>query len=153
MKCATTHSHLNGGGVWQSRGLHQWAIDVFDAPRINVGQDPTKTLHRHVEHELVRSGWATDVTIDPAVGLKVYGRKGDLAFQVQTGNISRYTYDLLKFQYLYQKRSIQSGVLAIPTKHAAKEIGSNIANADRVIKELGIFDRIITVPLLVIAFE
>lgn len=153
MNCATTYSHLNGEGVWQGLSLRQWALDIFDAPKIKVGQEPTKTIHTHVENELIRSGWGTDVSIDPGVGLTVYARKRDLAFQVQTGNISRYTYDLLKFQYLYEKRDIQSGALAIPTKPAAQAIGSNIANAERVIKELAIFDRIITIPLLVIAFE
>ena len=79
--------------------------------------------------------------------------KDDLAFQLQTGNMSRAPYDLLKLQYLFQSGKIEAAALALPTKEAAKEIGDNIANAERVIKELQLFDRVITVPILVVAFE
>jgi hypothetical protein len=77
----------------------------------------------------------------------------DLAFQLQTGNMSRAPYDLLKLQYLFQSKKIQAAGIALPTREAAKIIGDNIANAERVIKELELFDRVITVPILVVAFE
>jgi len=79
--------------------------------------------------------------------------KDDLAFQLQTGNMSRAPYDLLKLQYLFQSQKIEAAALALPTKEAAKIIGDNIANAERVIRELQLFDRVITVPILVVAFE
>ena len=41
----------------------------------------------------------------------------------------------------------------MPTLKAAQTIGSNIANVERIWNELNIFDRVITVPMLVIAFE
>ena len=67
--------------------------------------------------------------------------------------MSRAPYDLLKMQYLFQSQRIEAAALALPTKQAAKVFGDNIANAERVINELQLFDRVITVPILVIAFE
>ena len=52
-----------------------------------------------------------------------------------------------------ESERIEAAALALPTKEAAKVIGDNIANAERVIKELELFDRVITVPILVVAFE
>jgi hypothetical protein len=77
----------------------------------------------------------------------------DLAFQIQTGNVSRAFYDLLKMQYLYMQKKIEAAALAVPTKDAANLIASNVAHSERVWGELQLFDRIITVPTLIIAFE
>jgi len=67
--------------------------------------------------------------------------------------MSRAPYDLLKLQYLFQSNRIEVAAIALPTKDAAKVIGDNIANAERVISELELFSRVITVPILVVAFE
>ena len=75
-----------------------------------------------------------------------------MAFQLQTGNISRYAYDLLKIQHLFLTREVECAILAVPTKEAANKLGSNIAHADRICPELNVFDRIVTVPIMVIAF-
>ena len=75
-----------------------------------------------------------DVRIDAESNLTVFARKTDLVFQLQTGNICRYAYDLLKLQHLYAKNEIEGAILAIPTKNAASDIGSNITNEDRVTK-------------------
>ena len=76
----------------------------------------------------------------------------DLAFQLQTGNMSRAPYDLLKLQYLFQSQN-REAASSTADKRCCKIIGDNIANAERVIKELQLFDRVITVPILVVAFE
>jgi hypothetical protein len=85
--------------------------------------------------------------------LTVTGRYRDLAFQIQTGNISRAMYDLLKLQYLYLQEKIEAAALAVPTKTASALIASNVANVDRVWSEVQLFDRVITFPLLIIGFE
>ena len=76
-----------------------------------------------------------------------------MAFQLQTGNMSRAPYDLLKLQYLFQSERIEAAALALPTKAAARTIGDNIANAERIINELELFDRVISVPIIVVAFD
>lgn len=103
--------------------------------------------------ELTNAGWSYGVRIDPNFDLTVTGIYRDLAFQVQTGDISRAMYDLLKLQYLYLQGKIEAAALAVPTKSAASAIASNVSNADRVWGEVQMFDRIITFPLLIVAFE
>ncbi|WP_171136796.1 restriction endonuclease [Ruegeria sp. HKCCC1038] len=153
MKLNSTYSHHNGVDLWHDRDLYEWATDIFEAPKIKVGEVSTTVIRDHVKSELEADGWAFNVRIDAEVDLSVFARKGDLAFQLQTGNISRYAYDLLKLQHLYAKREIESAILAVPTKEAAIKIGSNIANSERIWNELNIFDRFITLPIMLITFE
>ena len=154
MKLAYTYdNHHSAGTQWELRDLKEWLTDVFEAPAVRLEPRCTPEIRKHVETELLNEGWALNVDIDQKHGLKVFAMKEDLAFQLQTGNMSRAPYDLLKLQYLFQSKKIQAAALALPTKAAAKIIGDNIANAERVIKELELFDRVILVPILVIAFE
>ncbi len=153
MKLASTYPHLNGRHVWEERELFDWVTDIFEAPAVKIERRCTAAIREHVETEFLNDGWALNVNLDQGLGLKVFAEKEDLAFQLQTGNMSRAPYDLLKLQYLYQSHRIKGAALALPTKQAAGIIGDNIAHAERVIRELELFDRVINVPILVIAFE
>lgn len=153
MKLAFTYAHHNGDTEWQKRELYDWITDIFEVPSVKLGPRCTGDIRQHISREFQADGWAEDVKIDQELNLTVFSLKDDLAFQLQTGNISRAPYDLLKFQHLHQSKKIEAAALAVPTKHAAAKIGSNIANAERVCKELLVFDRVITVPILLIAFE
>lgn len=153
MKLAFTCVHHNGDTEWQKRDLYDWITDIFEVPAIKVAQRCTGDIRQHVSREFQGEGWAENVKIDQELNLTIFALKDDLAFQLQTGNISRAPYDLLKLQYLHQSKKIEGAALAMPTKSAASKIGSNIANAERVAKELAVFDRVITVPILLIAFE
>ncbi|MGB3795662.1 MAG: BglII/BstYI family type II restriction endonuclease [Alteraurantiacibacter sp.] len=153
MKLAFTHEHHNGGTEWGKRELFEWITDIFEAPAIDVGPGSTTKIRQHVMLEFQNEGWAQDVKIDQGLNLTISAMKDDLAFQLQTGNISRAPYDLLKLQHLYSTERIEAAVLALPTKVAAARIGSNVANAERVCKEMSIFNRVITLPILLIAFE
>lgn len=153
MKLAFVDNHHNGDKIWADNDLWEWVTDVFEAPAINIKPKCTSIIRQHVADEFQNEGWALDVKIDQELGLTVFAMKDELAFQLQTGNISRAPYDLLKLQYLYQSGKIEGAALALPTKECANKIGDNIANFERVVKELRVFDRVITVPILLIAFE
>ena len=154
MKLAFTYDeHYSAGMEWERRGLRKWLTAIFEAPTINITRGCTPHIREHVETEFLNEGWALGVKLDQASGLKVTAEKDGLAFQLQTGNMSRAPYDLLKLQFLFQSGRIRAAALALPTKEAAREIGDNIANAERVIRELELFDRVITVPIFIIAFE
>jgi hypothetical protein len=153
MKLAFTHEHHNAEVEWSSRDMLDWITDIFEAPAISIKPRCTPEIRSHVSTEFRNEGWALDVKIDQELGLTVFAMKDDLAFQLQTGNISRAPYDLLKLQYLYQIGKIEGAALAVPTKASANKIGDNIANFERICKELIVFDRVITVPILLIAFE
>ena len=153
MKLAFTYEHHHGEAEWQKRKMYEWITDIFEAPGIKVGPRSTGDIRQHISREIQSEGWAQDVKIDQELNLTIFALKEDLAFQLQTGNISRAPYDLLKLQHLHQSKKIEAAALALPTKAAAQRIGSNIANAERVAKELVVFDRVITVPIILIAFE
>jgi len=153
MKLAFTNEHHKGEAIWAERELFEWATDIFEAPGIDIKPKCTTIIRQHVANEFQNEGWALDVRIDQQLGLTVFAIKDDLAFQLQTGNMSRAPYDLLKLQYLYTAGKIEAAALALPTKACAQKIGDNIANFERVVKELEVFDRVITVPILLIAFE
>lgn len=153
MKFAGAYSLHNGQAEWERRELSDWLTDIFEAPSIAIGAGCTGSIRAHISNELSARGWASQVRIDPSVDLTVTGRHRDLAFQIQTGNISRAIYDLIKLQYLFQQRKIGAAALAVPTKAAGLLIASNVASVERVWNEVQLFDRIITVPLLIIGFE
>lgn len=153
MKLAAAFSLHNGDKEWERRELYDWLTDLFEAPSIPIVPGCTSRIRAHLRGELTEAGWACNPRIEPAYDLAVTGMYRDLAFQIQTGNISRAIYDLMKLQYLYTQKKIEAAALAVPTKAAAEIIASNVANADRVWSELQLFDRIITVPMLLISFE
>jgi hypothetical protein len=153
VKLDASFSSHGGAEVWSERGLFEWVTDIFVNPSIHVGKASGSVVRKHVEAELSRAGWALDCKINSAFDLTVTAKKTDLAFQVQTGNVSRAAYDLLKLQQLYITGQVEGACLAVPSHSAARTIGSNIANASRIWDEVQLFGRQITVPLLLIAFE
>lgn len=153
MRFVEAFSHHNGHDQWRDRELDEWLTDVFQKPDIIIGPGCTTAVRDHVKQELAGEGWAYDVKIAQNSDLSVFGMKEDLAFHLQTGNISRAAYDLLKLQYLFTSRRVEAAALALPTKAAGLKIGSNIANFERVMGELLLFDRTISIPIFLIAFE
>ena len=93
------------------------------------------------------------VAIDDTIRASVSRMRGEVAIQVQTGNIARAFYDLVKMQTLYIQRRALAAVLILPDQSAAGIIGSNVANMFRVSSELRSYDRVITIPLLCIWFR
>jgi hypothetical protein len=154
MKLAFTYSdHHAAGHEWEKRDLYEWLTDVFEAPSVPIRQGATGQIKDHVTTEFLNEGWAMNAHLDQEVNLTVTAMKDDVAFQLQTGNMSRAPYDLLKMQYLCTSGKIKVAALALPTVKAAKLMGDNIANAERVIRELQLFEKVITVPVLVVAFD
>lgn len=153
MRVDHVYDHHNAVAQWKSRELYDWLSDVFEAPGIKLREGCTVSIRDHVRNEFEKEGWAINVKIDQDLGLSVFAMKDDLAFHLQTGNISRAAYDLLKLQYLYHSGRIEAAALALPTRECASLLGSNIANSNRVTTELELFNRIVTVPIVVVAFN
>jgi hypothetical protein len=154
MKLAFTYlDHHSAGHEWQRRDLYEWLTDVFEAPGISIKAGATAQIKEHITSEFLNEGWAMNAHLDQEVNLTVTAMKDDVAFQLQTGNMSRAPYDLLKMQYLCTSGKIKAAAIALPTVKAAKIMGDNLANAERVIRELQLFEKVITVPVLVVAFD
>ncbi len=134
------------------RELFEWVTDIFEAPHVPIGPRATPVIRTHIRNEITLAGWSDEVPLSPDSDMTVFSMKGDLAFQLQTGNASRAPYDLLKLQFLYEEKRIEAAALAVPVRPAANAIGQNIVSFERIEKELGIFNRIITVPILLVGF-
>jgi hypothetical protein len=153
MRYVEAYSHHNGEAEWQKRELFEWLTDVFVAPSISIGKGTTTLIRSHIRKQFEEHGWSGEIRLDPTFDLTVFSMKDDMAFQVQTGNVSRALYDLLKLQFLYTAEKIEAAALAVPSQLASQRIGSNIADFNRVMNELSLFNRVISVPLLLISFE
>jgi hypothetical protein len=153
MEFVRSYSNHHGVDEWKRRDMFHWVTDLFAVPNIVVNSGCTSAIRSHLKEELTNAGWAYNVRIAPAFDLTVTGMHRDMAFQIQTGNIARAIYDLMKLQFLYHEKKIQTAAIAVPTKDAAALIGSNVAHDERLSNEMVLFDRIITVPLMLIAFK
>ena len=103
------YSHRNGNVEWEKRELDEWLTDAFNAPAIRLEAHATPAIREHIRSELTKEGWSEELYIAPnLVGATIFSRRGDLAIQLQTGNISRVFYDLLKLQYLFNSNKIEA---------------------------------------------
>lgn len=111
-----------------------------------------------IREELVRlldnSGWSGEMQVEPPSKITIASKKNEVGLCIQTGgNMSRMYADILKLQKLYMENSIKSAAFILPAAPAARVLGQNIANADRLIAELQIFRKVIHMPIAVFAFE
>ena len=86
-------------------------------------------------------------------GLTINAMKSRVALTVQTGNVTRAFYDLMKFQVMYLNNRIDVAALILPTQAAAETLGDNISDYARVSDEIRLFRHVITVPCLLVAFQ
>ena len=141
-----THSHLNA-----NESLNFLRIEELKAAISRVeGNLYTAPLARDaILEELMVDGWSNQVTIDPHASITITSMKDRIGLCLQFGNMARFYADLLKLQHLYCSNRILGAFYIVPEKAYAKSLGSNLANDDRLTKELSIFETTITVPIMV----
>lgn len=99
-----------------------------------------------------KKGWSNEYYLDRSSKITITSIKEKTGLCIQTGNMARMYADLLKLQSLYSKEIITGGILILATSSCGKSFGGNIASYERVIRELDIFDKVITMPLIIIGF-
>lgn len=99
-------------------------------------------------------GWSNQVRISSKKALTLTAKHGKIALCLQTGNVARFYADLLKLQAQHLDGKAVCAIYILPMKSAAKKMGQNIANFERLTSELiHMFSKVITVPILVMGFE
>jgi hypothetical protein len=87
---------------------------------------------------------------------KTFGT-GDIALtvqaEVQFGNMSRWYSDVFKFQAGYSGQRVRLGISVVPVQSLAVRIDSNVANFERVRRELPAAELSITLPILTLGIE
>lgn len=85
--------------------------------------------------------------------MTITSSKSDIGLCIQTGNMARIYADLMKLQAMYLNNHIKAAVIILPSQEAAKHMGDNIAQANRLQRELEIFKKAYHVPTIVYALE
>lgn len=153
MRAGQIESFHGGIETWNKFSSVDWIYSLLEKELVQVKQGSSEAIREAIRKELLIDGWVLDAQLSVDFGLTITGLKKTLGFQIQTGNISRAAYDYLKLQYLYENRDIECACLVVPSSTAAAEIGGNLAHFGRLREEMKLFDRIISVPLLLVSFD
>lgn len=102
---------------------------------------------------LKSSGWSSEVTVAEGSDITITSMKGGIGLCLQTGNMARMYADLIKLQTLHRNGAIKAAALVLPSNRTAKLLGSNVADAKRLERELNIFRKAYDVPTVVFGLD
>jgi len=128
-------------------------LEVIELTDYKLCAESSKKLRLKILEDLIPRGWSSKVKLSVSSNISVTAMKSNTALCFQTGNMGRFYADLLKLQYLYINNKIVQAFYIIPTKQVAKKMGSNLANFERLVDELKLFEKIITVPIFIIGLS
>ena len=119
-----------------------------------IGSFEAKEITKPILDALGRLGWSGSVKVGRGTGISISSLHADVGLAVQFGNISRIYADLLKLQVLYLEEKIASAVIITPMKSLLPRLsssgkGDNRCNYDRIAREMPVFSKVITVPMLI----
>lgn len=126
------------------------AIDQVD---IKIGQKAATKIRDSILSSLKATGWTGKVPVAKGSDITITSMRDEVGLCLQTGNMARMYADLIKLQTLYLDNAIKSAVIIVPSEPVALSLGSNIAQARRLERELDIFKKAYHVPTLVFALE
>lgn len=135
--------------VWPEKSKKNTRLDVVQQ-LMNVYFDLTFAIeqgwtHHPLATRIVESGLRADFRKE-FDGLSVQ-------VEVQFGNMARWYSDIFKFQTAYSQELIQAAVCILPMGSLARRIDSNVANFERVLRELPSAELSITLPILIVGIE
>lgn len=146
------YNHRNGLKVVPERIISDVESIIGEiTPKLerNSVTDIKETIRKRLEKE----GWTGEYRLDATSKITISSYLNGIGLCFQTGNVGRIYADLLKLQTLYVKGNISAGMILVPQSKTAKQLGSNMANYERLIRELPIFSQVITMPIVVIGFD
>tara|TARA_R110000772_G_scaffold85082_1_gene179087 strand:+ start:1062 stop:1517 length:456 start_codon:yes stop_codon:yes gene_type:complete len=113
----------------------------------------TRELRHQLKEELDKFGWSDSIEIVEGTHISITSYNNKHGLCLQTGNMSRFYADLIKLQHLYLNDKIKGAFYLLPSKETSLKLGSNIAHFDRFTKEIEIFKKTITIPILVVGMD
>jgi hypothetical protein len=148
----STHSHCAGEksvSVGLQNEVRQVITSISIAPKIGAA----RKLRDSFLGTLKTFGWSSEYPVSIGSDITITSVKQGVGLCLQTGNMARMYADLIKLQTLYLDDAIKSAVIVLPSQPMAKLLGSNIAQAKRLERELEIFRKAYHVPTLIYALE
>ena len=146
------YSHAGGDAIVPPAFVDE-LLSIIKECDMRLGKYQIAVFKKHFLAEIHKKGWSDQYSLNRSSKITITSVKGKTGLCIQTGNMSRMYADLLKLQASYSQKIIDSGILILPVGACAKLVGDNIASYDRMIREMPIFDRVITMPLVIIGFD
>lgn len=146
------HSHCGGDKIL-SAILQKEIVTAIAAIAIKPAVGAAAKMRDAFLLNLKGSGWSSEVSVSRDSDMTITSLKNGVGLCLQTGNMARIYADLIKLQAMYLDNSIGSAAIILPSHLLAKQLGSNIAQAKRLQRELEIFKKAYHVPTLVFALE
>ena len=138
-----------------SPGERMGVENLLERINIQPGHVSTAQLKTDIRIELTALGWSDKIFIANGSKISITAVHGDVGLAVQFGNISRVYADMLKLQTLYIENKIASGIILTPHGDLVKRLSKNGDSTDnrctfdRIQRELPIFSKVITIPLII----
>lgn len=146
------HSHCDG--LPKVPDKHKKEIEqAISFCDVEPGRAAATKIRKLILSSLIQNGWSNEVALARDSDITITSAKDGIGLCLQTGNMSRMYADLVKLQKMFLDGGIKVGIMIVPTTSAAKLLGSNIVNADRLMRELDIFRKVVHMPLAIFAFE
>jgi hypothetical protein len=149
----TSHSYFNKAEIILPKEVTKQINQIIESVRIEIVPHSASQINNAIIEKIHQAGWSEEVRLVPYSNITITSVKDKIGLCVQTGNISRIYADLIKLQTLFSRGAIVAAIVILAENIAAKKMGQNIANHQRVVRELSIFKNVITTPLMVIGFD
>lgn len=147
-----TYDYRNGLKVVPNEIIRTIEKAVWDI-NPTLSKNSVTVIKDSIRERLEKEGWSGEYRLDPTSRITISSFLQGIGLCFQTGNVGRIYADLLKLQTLYTKGNIAAGIILVPQLQTAKELGYNMANYERLTRELPIFSQVITMPIVIIGFD
>ena len=146
-----THSHKDGKTIIPSQYVKELRQTIENYKK-KLGLYKITDFKEYLIPAIQRKGWSDKYYLDRTSKITITSMKDETGLCIQTGNMARMYADILKLQALYSRNIISGGILVVATSACGRSFGGNVASYERIIRELDIFDQVITMPLMIIGF-
>lgn len=151
MKCVAT-SHCAGDKSLPTT-LRNEIISAISSIAVKPASGAATKIRAAFLGSLKASGWSGEVAVAQGSDMTITSIKDEVGLCLQTGNMARMYADLIKLQTLYLDNAIKAAAIVLPSAPIAQLLGSNIAQAKRLERELAIFKKAYHVPTVIFALE
>jgi hypothetical protein len=145
-------SHCDGDKA-VPKALHKSVSDAIAAVKTKLVEGASPAVRDEIMGRLTSEGWSAEVRVSADSEMTITSIRDHVGLCLQTGNMARAPYDLLKLQTLYYEGYIRAAVLIVPSRDAAKKLGKGLVDASRLARELAIFKKAYNVPTVVFSLE
>lgn len=149
------HLHFShcGGDKAVPKALQTSVSDAIGAVKTKLTEGASQDIRDEILGRLTAEGWSAEVRVAADSEMTITSIRDHVGLCLQTGNMARAPYDLLKLQTLYYDGHIRAAVMIVPSRDAAKKLGKGLVDASRLEREMTIFKKAYNVPTVVYSLE